>query len=175
MKRMSDLSIHTLQELSQILHPPKGHYGRLAALDIGTKTIGIALCTPDWQMITPLTTITRTKWTNDLNALEKALSGYELAALIVGLPLNMDETLGPRAQGVKQVVFNIIKANPAWLSGTAIAFCDERLSSVDAHDATMHLSLKHAKNKGALDAMAATDILNRALYTLRSSKEANHV
>jgi putative Holliday junction resolvase len=160
---MAELSIHPLEDLRQIIAPPM----RLAALDIGTKTIGIALSTPDWQMVTPLTTINRGKWTVDLAALEKTLSGHGIGALIVGLPLNMDDSEGPRAQGVKQVVFNLIKAGPEWLKGAAIAFCDERLSSNTAHDQSAHLSLKHAKSTGALDALAAVDILERALTILK--------
>lgn len=165
MKSMATLSIHPLEEIAQIIAPPT----RLAALDIGTKTIGIALCTPDWQMVTPLTTIQRGKWSVDLAALEKALSGYGIGALFVGLPLNMDGTAGPRAQGVKQVVFNLIKAEPKWLDGASIAFIDESLSSNVAHDMSMHLSLKHAKSKGALDALAAKNILERALALLIKS------
>lgn len=159
MKRMPELSIHPLEDLAQNLRPP----ARLAALDIGTKTIGIALTSPDWQWVTPLTTIQRGKWSVDLAALEKALASYEIDGLIVGLPLNMDGTAGPRAQGVKQVVFNLIKANPEWLAKAMISFVDESLSSNTAHDQSMHLSLKHAKSKGALDALAAKNILERAL------------
>jgi len=164
MKRMPELSIHPLEDLAQNLAPP----ARLAGLDIGTKTIGIALTTPDWQMVTPLTTIQRGKWSVDLANLERALGGYGIAGLIVGLPLNMDGTVGPRAQGVKQVVFNLIKANPEWLHRTMIAFIDESLSSNTAHDQSMHLSLKHAKSKGALDALAARNILERALSELQN-------
>ena len=166
MKSMPPLSIHPLEELAQNLYPSQGSGGRLAALDIGTKTIGIALTTPDWQHVTPLTTIQRGKWSVDLANLEKAFKGYEIGALLVGLPLNMDETIGPRAQGVKQVVFNLIKAEPDWLKDMPIAFIDERLSSNTAHDQSMHLSLKHAKSTGALDALAAKDILERALKIL---------
>lgn len=164
MKVGMTVSILALNEFAEILQPP----ARLAALDIGTKTIGIALATPDWQMATPLTTIQRGKWTEDLKALEKALGGHGIKGLIVGLPLNMDETIGPRAQGVKQVVYNIIKAEPKWLDGAVITFVDERLSTSVALDMTSHLSLKHTKNKGALDAMAAKDILERSLNLIQS-------
>ncbi len=162
---MTSLSIHPLGTFAEILQPPV----RLAALDIGTKTIGIALSTPDWQMAMALTTIQRTKWTNDLKALEKALDGYGVGGIIVGLPLNMDNTLGPRAQGVQQVVYNLIKADPASLRGVVIAFSDERLSTVGVNELTSHLSLKHAKTKGALDALAAKDILEQALKTIKST------
>lgn len=162
MKPMAALSIHPLEDLTDILHPPM----RIAALDIGTKTIGIALTTPDWQMVTPLTTIQRGKWAVDLAALEKSLGGYGIGALFVGLPMNMDGTTGPRAQGVKQVVFNLIKAEPKWLDHAVIAFIDESLSTNTASDQSMHLNLKRAKQSGALDALAAKDILERGLRTL---------
>ena len=77
------LSIHPLAEIPRIIAPPV----RLAGLDIGTKTIGIALSTPDWQMATPLTTIKRGKWAADLAALDKALTGFGVGGLVVGLPL----------------------------------------------------------------------------------------
>lgn len=158
------VSIHPLQDFARILHPP----ARLAALDIGTKTIGIALCTPDWQLATPLTTIKRGKWAADLAALDKVLSGYGVAGLIVGLPLNMDDSEGPRAQGVKQVVYNLIKAEPAWLAGAVIAFVDERLSSNEAASRIDHMkNSKAAKASGALDALAAQIILEHALTFLR--------
>lgn len=157
-------SIHPLDDFLTILQPPV----RLAALDIGTQTIGIALSTPDWQMATPLTTITRSKWANDMDALAKALHGYGVGGVVVGLPLNMDDSIGPRAQGVKQVVFNLIKADPEWLRGCPIAFVDERLSTAGAHDLTEHhKNGKAAKKSGALDALAAQLILERALDNLR--------
>src|SRR5690606_4877182 len=91
-----------------------------------------------WQMATPLTTITRGKWTQDLIALAKALHGYDVGGLIVGLPLNMDDSVGPRAKGVKQVVFNLLKAEPDWLQGCPVAFVDERLSTAGAVELTTH-------------------------------------
>ncbi|MDB5477694.1 MAG: Holliday junction resolvase RuvX [Alphaproteobacteria bacterium] len=163
---MNGLSIHPLADFAQILQRPV----RLAALDIGTRTIGIALSTPDWQTVLPLTTLTRSKWSQDLLALEKALKGYEIGGLVIGLPFNMDGSEGPRAQGVRQVAYNLVKANPAWLSHCIIGFCDERHSSSTAHDMSAHLKLKRAKESGALDALAATDILGRALNILKAGQ-----
>jgi putative Holliday junction resolvase len=157
------LSIHPLADFGQIIAPPV----RLAALDIGQKSIGIALSTPDWQMATPLTTVKRVKWTLDLEALNKALTGFGVGGLIVGLPLNMDDTEGTAAQGVKQTVFNLIKANPKWLSGP-IAFWDERLSTSTARD-LLDAPRGAAKSSGALDAVAAQVILQGALdYLLKN-------
>ena len=160
---MPILSIHPLADFTQFVSPP----ARLAALDIGTRTIGVAMCTPDWQMATPVKTITRTKWVNDLAALHKAMDGFGIGGLIVGLPYLPDGSEGPRAQGVKQVVFNLIKAEPAWLGGP-IAFVDESLSTAAAAEYTAHhKNMKKAKHSGALDAMAACVILERALTDLR--------
>lgn len=159
-------SIHPLADFPQILQPP----ARLAALDIGTKTIGMALSTPDWQMATPLATIQRGKWAMDLAALDKALAEFGVKGLVVGLPLNMDDSEGPRAQGVRQVVYNMIKAGPAWLDGVAIAFVDERLSSAGAGELTGHFKTSRAaKASGALDALAAQVILERALNFLNTT------
>lgn len=173
-------SIRPLHDFPEIIRPAT----RLAALDIGTKTIGIALSTPEWRqdalnssstttaltasIVTPLATITRSKWVNDLAALEKALQHYDIGGVIVGLPYNMDGSEGSRAQGVKQVVFNIIKAEPAWLGDCPIAFVDERLSTAGAVDLTTHhKNSRAAKKSGALDALAAQLILEKALAELR--------
>lgn len=163
---MPTLSIHPLDDLTRIIRPPT----RLAALDIGTKTIGIALSTPDWQIATPYTTIARSKWTHDLEALSKALTGYGVGGIVVGLPLNMDGSEGPQAQSVKQTVYNLIKADPQWLAGGAICFWDERLSTSAAQDVlSENMSRFKAKAAGALDAMAAKIILESALQKLRNN------
>jgi putative Holliday junction resolvase len=157
------LSIHPLAEFTRLLAPPV----RLAGLDIGTKTIGVALSTPDWQMATPLGTLSRTKWAADIAALEKMLGGYGVGGFIVGLPLNMDDTEGPQAQSVKQTIFNLIKADPKTLSGP-VAFFDERLSTASARDLLADTPRHKAKGSGALDATAAQLILERALTDIRT-------
>lgn len=160
------LSIHTLEDFRQNLRPGT----RIAALDVGTKTIGIALSTPDLGTAMPLKTITRGKWTVDLAALDKAMTGFDIGGLVVGLPLNADGSVGPRAQGVKQVVFNLIKAEPKWLDGP-IAFVDETMSTVGARQMLDSLpeqmNNRRAKSSGALDALAAQVILERALTLLQ--------
>lgn len=155
------LSIHPLSDLPHVLKRPC----RLAALDIGRKTIGLALSTPDWNQVTPFETIQRTKWSADVAALEKALRGFEIGALIVGLPLNMDGSEGKQAQSVRQTVQNLIEARPPSLQHCLIAFADERLSTAEAEEILdeHHVSHRAAKESGALDALAAQVILERAL------------
>ncbi len=164
------LSIHPLGELPALLKRPC----RLAALDIGRKTIGLALSTPDWQQVTPLGTVTRTsKWHTDVAALEKALKGFEVQALIVGLPLNMDGSEGPQAQSVRQTIANLVAANPASLAHCVVAFADERLSTAGAEEILEErFSRQEAKHSGALDALAAQVILERALAAIAADR--NH-
>jgi putative holliday junction resolvase len=160
------LSIRPLSEWLESVHPPL----RLAALDIGSKTIGLALSTPDWQMATPLTTVRRSKWPLDLAALDKALSGYGIGALIVGLPLNMDGTEGPAAQSIRRTTGNLIAADPKWIGPPGlVAFWDERLTTMMAEEDALDFgTIKAAKASGALDAMAAQIILERAVTYLRN-------
>lgn len=154
------LSIHPLADLPRILKRPC----RLAALDIGKKTLGLALSTPDWRQTTPLGTIQRSKWAVDMASLEKALKGFEIGALIVGLPLNMDDSEGPQAQSVRQTIDNLVRSAPKSLAGCVIAFADERLSTAGAQEVLGdHMSRGDAKESGALDAVAAQVILQRAL------------
>jgi putative Holliday junction resolvase len=159
------LSIHRLEDFPQLVARP----ARLAAMDIGRKTIGLALCTPDWRMVTPLTTIQRGKWQADLVALEKAFNGFDIRGLVVGLPLNMDGTAGPQAQGVRQTINNMIEADPKFLERCIITFFDERLSTAAAEE--LFDSRQDAKESGALDAVAAQVILQRALDFLNQRIE----
>lgn len=169
------LSIHPLSDLPQFVVPPQ----RLVAMDIGSRTIGLALSTPDWQMALPLTTIKRKKWHEDLAALDKALSGYGIGGLIVGLPLNMDDTVGPQAQGIKQTIMNLAETAPKWIDASGvISFWDERLSTAMAQEVMFsHHTTKSAKTSGALDAVAAQIILERALeylyYNMKNDGQDN--
>jgi putative Holliday junction resolvase len=160
------LSIRPLAEFPDFLRPP----ARLVAMDIGSRTIGLALSTPDWQMALPLTTIRRAKWHEDIKALDKALSGYGIGGIIVGLPLNDDDSIGPAAQGIKQTIANLIKEDLKWVSPDGmVAFWDERFSTAMAQETLFdNHNTKTAKSSGALDAMAAQIILERALDYLNN-------
>jgi putative Holliday junction resolvase len=158
------LSIHPklvlLHDLTNYIKRPC----RLAALDIGRKTIGIALTTPDWQMVTPLTTLHRKTLPYDIKALEKALHGFDIQAILVGLPINMDDTEGPQAIYVREVIDALLTETPAFLKNCYFSFADERLSTSGAENTLQdHMSRFDAKASGALDAVAAQYILERAL------------
>ncbi len=137
---------------------------RLLGLDVGAKTIGMAVSGPDYGMATPLGTLKRTKFSQDLKYLEKIIADYEIGGFIIGLPLNMDGTEGPRCQSVRDFALELnsqLAAKDSW-----IAFWDERLSSNEAKSILQDeagFKLKKAKAKGLVDKLAAQNILQGAL------------
>ena len=144
------------------------HEGRLMALDVGTKTIGVATSDVLRSLATPLTTLKRTKLAADLAALAELARKHEAKALVIGLPLNMDGTEGPRCQSVRQFATNIANHGPAALAALPVVFQDERLSTaavtrgmIDDYD------MSRAKRAERVDAAAAAWILESALARLR--------
>lgn len=142
--------------------------GRLMALDLGSKTIGIATSDVMRMLATPLTTLKRTKLAADLAALADLAHKHEVRALVVGLPLNMDGTEGPRCQSARQFVTNIQNHGPPALVELPIVFQDERLSTaavtrnmIDDYDMT------RAKRAERVDAAAAAWILESLIARLR--------
>jgi putative holliday junction resolvase len=142
--------------------------GRLMALDVGTKTIGIATSDALRMLATPLTTIKRTKLAADLASLADLTARHETKGLVIGLPLNMDGTEGPRCQSVRQFAANIANHGPPALVSLPIVLQDERLSTaavtrgmIDDYD------MSRAKRAGRVDAAAAAWILESALARLR--------
>jgi putative Holliday junction resolvase len=142
--------------------------GRLMALDLGSKTIGIATSDVMRMLATPLMTLKRTKLAADLAALAELARKHEIKALVVGLPLNMDGTEGPRCQSVRQFVTNIHSHGAPTLAGLPLVFQDERLSTeavtrgmIDDYDMT------RAKRAERVDAAAAAWILESVIARLR--------
>jgi len=142
--------------------------GRLMALDVGTKTIGVATSDALRMLATPLITLRRGKLAADLAALTDLANKHEVKALIVGLPLNMDGSEGPRCQSVRQFAANIERHAPAPLAALPVVFQDERLSTaavtrgmIDDYD------MSRAKRAQRVDAAAAAWILESALARLR--------
>src|SRR5437868_13561593 len=81
--------------------------GKLAGLDVGTKTIGLAICDAGWHFAGPIETIRRTKFTQDLEALRAFIDGENVVGIVVGLPLNMDGSDSPRTQSVRAFARNL--------------------------------------------------------------------
>lgn len=147
----------TLDELAQSL-PPKG---RLMGLDLGTKTIGLALSDVERRLASPLDTIKRVKFSQDAATLLARARDFEVRALIVGLPLNMDGTAGPRAQATRAFMRNLAK-----LSAPPYAYWDERLSTAAVTRELIAQDASRAKRAEVVDRMAAAYILQGALDRL---------
>lgn len=141
-----------------------GPVGRLLALDLGTKTIGLAISDPARSVATPLETIWRTKFTRDADALDAVIAEWRVAALVIGLPVNMDGTEGPRCQSTRQFARNL-QARGLTLP---IVFWDERLSTSAVERFLIDGADMSRKRRGeVVDKMAAAYILQGALEALR--------
>lgn len=149
--------IATIEELGGEL-PPKG---RLMGLDLGTKTIGLALSDVERRLASPLDTIRRAKFSTDAESLLKRAADFEVQALIFGLPLNMDGTEGPRAQATRAFMRNLRKLTPL-----PFAFWDERLSTAAVTRELIAQDASRAKRAEVVDRMAAAYILQGALDRL---------
>ena len=136
--------------------------GAIAGLDLGTKTIGVAVSDGLRQVASPLTVIRRTKFTADATALLQIAADRGLAGLVLGLPLNMDGTEGPRAQSTRAVARNLERLTPL-----PLAFWDERLSTVAAERALLEADTSRRRRAEVIDQVAAGYILQGALDRLR--------
>jgi putative holliday junction resolvase len=142
--------------------------GRLMALDLGTKTIGIATSDVRRTLATPLMTLKRSKLATDLGALGALAAKYQIKALAIGLPLNMDGSEGPRCQSVRQFAANVEKHGPPALSALPIVLQDERLSTAAVTRGMIEdYDMSRARRAERVDAAAAAWILESALARLK--------
>ena len=134
--------------------------GALAGLDVGTKTIGLALCDSGWSFAGPAETIARTKFTKDLAALAAFVAIHRVAGLVVGLPLSMDGSDSPRTQSVRAFARNLAPlARPVLL-------WDERWSTQAVERAMVSADVSRARRADKVDALAAAHILQGAIDAL---------
>jgi len=138
-----------------------GARGALIGLDLGTKTIGIATSDPDRKLATGVTTVARKAFTADAQTLlalaaERAASGF-----VLGLPVNMDGSEGPRSQSTRAFARNFAK-----LTELPIALWDERLSTAAVERDLIAADVSRAKRAGVIDQHAAAFILQGALDRL---------
>lgn len=136
-------------------------FGALAGLDLGTKTIGFAVSDSFRSVASPITTIRRSKFTEDVVQLLKLCAEREIAGLVIGLPRNMDGSEGPRAQSTRAFVRNLAKLSPL-----PVAYWDERLSTVAAERALLEGDTSRKKRAEVIDQVAAGYILQGALDRL---------
>lgn len=137
-------------------------FGAIAGLDLGTKTIGVAVSDTMRSVATPLETIRRTKFTADAVALEAILTNRDIKAIVLGLPLNMDGSEGPRVQSTRAFARNLERR-----INLPITFWDERLSTVAAEQALLEADTSRKRRAEVIDHVAAGYILQGALDRLR--------
>ncbi|GJL96716.1 MAG: putative pre-16S rRNA nuclease [Hyphobacterium sp.] len=135
--------------------------GPLLALDPGEKTIGVAVCNADRTVVTPVETIRRTKFTADADRVFALFDEFACVGLVIGLPLNMDNSVGPRAQSARALGSNL-----KHLRKLHLHFQDERLSTDKAEDRLRTAGKTRDEIKRIIDAHAAVVILEDAIETM---------
>ena len=138
---------------------------RIMALDVGSRTIGIACSDALLMTAQGIETIRRTSLENDFNRLRELISEYEVHELVVGMPKNMNGTKGDRAEKTEEFVEKM-KA----VIDLPVTFWDERLSTVMAERQLIGADVSRKKRKGVIDKMAAVVILQGYLDRLQFSK-----
>ena len=151
------MPILALADLRSALAPRQ----RLMGLDVGEKTIGLAISDSEFKVAAPVDTIRRTKFVADAARLAQMIAERAVGGLIIGLPVNMDGSEGPRCQSVRQFAANLLQRMTL-----PIAFWDERLSTAAVTRAMLEADLSRAKRARAVDKIAAAYILQGALDAL---------
>ena len=134
--------------------------GRLIGLDVGTKTIGTALCDAQWSFASPALLIRRTKFMKDKAALAELIAKQQVKGMVIGLPLNLDGTDSPRTQSTRAFARNLDDM------GLPILLWDERWSTVAVERTMIEQDLSRAKRAERIDNMAAAHILQAAIDAL---------
>ncbi len=154
---MTEEHILTMDDLSARLSSG----ARLLGLDLGTKTIGLALSDISRIVATPLETIKRTKFTKDAERLLEICEEHSVAALVIGLPLNLDGSEGPRSQATRAFARNL-----SGKTDLPMVFWDERLSTVAVERTLLEADASRKRRAEVIDKMAAGFILQGALDRL---------
>jgi putative Holliday junction resolvase len=144
------------------LPPHLGRDARLLGLDVGTKTIGMALSDVTRSVATPFDTIGRTKFTADAKTIRQVVEKNQVGALVIGFPLNLDGSEGPRAQSTRAFASNL-----AAHVEVPMVFWDERLSTAAVERHLIEADASRKRRAEVMDRMAAAYILQGALDRLR--------
>jgi putative holliday junction resolvase len=155
-------SIVAIEDLPKLLQ----REARLLGLDVGTKTVGMALSDVTRSIATPYDTIRRTKFTEDVKLMSKAIDANEVGALVIGLPINLDGSEGRRAQSTRAFARNL--ANHVDLP---MVFWDERLSTAAVERHLIEADASRKRRAEVIDRMAAAYILQGALDRLKRVAE----
>jgi putative Holliday junction resolvase len=153
------MTVMTIEEFAEILTPGQC----VAGLDLGTKTIGLSLSDLGWRFASPRPVIKRVKFTLDADVLLAFAEKDKVGGFVIGLPMNMDGSAGPRVQATRAFVRSMSEK-----TDIPFIFWDERLSTVAAERALLEMDVSRAKRKERIDSAAASFILQGALDRLSS-------
>ncbi|GAA6162676.1 Holliday junction resolvase RuvX [Pelagimonas sp. KU-00592-HH] len=157
---------HLFETVEDIL-PAISNMQALMGLDLGTKTIGVALSDSFQTVATPMETVKRKKFGIDAARLLEIIDQRSVGAIVLGLPRNMDGTEGPRCQSTRAFARNLAKLTPI-----PICFWDERLSTVAAERALLEADTTRKRRSEVIDHVAASYILQGALDRMRHLRSA---
>lgn len=152
------------------MHNPLGGLppaGKLMGLDLGTRTIGVAISDAVRYSATPLETIRRTKFTRDAEEVDRLIAANDPVGIVLGLPLNMDGSEGPRVQSTRAFARNLAKR-----IAIPIVFWDERLSTSAVTRTLIEADVSRSRRAEVVDKLAASYILQGALERLRRDSAA---
>ena len=135
---------------------------RLLGIDHGTKTLGIAVSNSDWTIATAVSTIKRSKLKSDIQQLISIFDQYEITGLVMGWPLNMDGSVGPRCDSVRDFIISLLS-----IVDLPVLLQDERLSTMAVERPMINEDLSRKKRKLRKDYLAASWILQTALDGLQ--------
>jgi len=147
-------------ELARTLAPRQ----RLLGLDVGSKTVGLALSDTTRRVATPHMTLHRTKFAKDADTLLALIAREGVGGLVIGLPLNMNGSEGPRCQSVRQFARNLGER-----IDVGMAFWDERLSTAAVERVLIEADTSRQRRKQVIDKLAAAYILQGAMDSLRGA------
>ncbi|MEP3114378.1 Holliday junction resolvase RuvX [Nisaea sp.] len=139
-----------------------GKLTRILGLDLGSKTIGIAVSDPFLRVASPIETIQRKKFTKDAEHLARIVEEKNVGAFLIGLPLNMDGTEGPRCQSTRDFARELILR-----IDLPVAFFDERMSTMAVERAMIDADMTRKKRAARVDQLAAAYILQAALDSMQ--------
>ena len=138
---------------------------RFLGLDVGTKTIGMALSDTTWLVASPLDTIRRSRFADDAARLVAEIERHGVGGIVVGLPVSLDGSEGPRAQGVRQFARNLLAR-----IDRPLAFWDERMSTAAVEREMIAADLSRKRRAEIIDKVAAAYILQGLLERLRQAE-----
>lgn len=161
--KVKTMTVLTIEELHESLPPGMA----IAGLDLGTKTIGLAMSDLGRRFATPRPVLKRRKFTLDAGDLLAFAEREKVAAFVIGLPVNMDGSSGPRVQATRAFVRLMEEKTPL-----PFVYWDERLSTVAAERALLSMDVSRAKRAERIDSAAASFILQGALDRLSALSRA---